>query len=373
MTDTTEIIARHYQSGEGHRVVCREGVIESIDPAEAPANTWYAPGIFDPQVNGYAGVDFQKDGLETQDLQKAADGLLDDGCPRWLLTLITDDWGKLIDRLRHLKALRDADEGLRRAIIGWHVEGPFLSPEPGFCGAHDPTVMRDPVVGDIDQLRETLGDDPILLTIAPERESAMAAIGRAVELGMRVSLGHCDPSVGNLTNAKLAGATGFTHLSNGGPQELDRHDNFLWRVLDAGGLMCGLIPDRIHVRPMLFRVLHRVLEPANIYYTTDAMSAAGAPPGRYTVGRLDIEVGEDQVVRQPGKTNLAGSALRPIQGVERVAEMLGQSWQEVWDGFSTRPAAFVGIDSELSPGSSSSICRVITDDSSQLMSVEAIQ
>jgi len=190
---------------------------------------------------------------------------------------------------------------------------------------------------------------------------------------MRVSLGHCNPSAENLTDAKFAGATGFTHLSNGGPQELDRHDNFLWRVLDTGGLMCGLIPDRIHVRPMLFRVLHRVLEPSNIYYTTDAMSAAGAPPGRYTVGRLDIEVGEDQVVRQPGKTNLAGSALRPIQGVERVAEMLGQSWQEVWDGFSTRPAAFVGIGSELSPGKSSSICRVITDDSGHLMSVKAIQ
>ena len=137
--------------------------------------------------------------------------------------------------------------------------------------------------------------------------------------------------------------------------------------------MCGLIPDRIHVRPMLFRLFHRLLEPANIYYTTDAMSAAGAPPGRYTVGRLDIEVDEDQVVRQPGKTNLAGSALRPIQGVERVAEMLGQSWQEIWDGFSTRPAAFMGIDLELSPGSRSSICKVITNDTGQMSTVEAIQ
>jgi len=373
MANSTEIIARHYHTGEGHRVVFRDGIIKSIDPAEAPANTWYAPGIFDLQVNGYAGVDFQKDDLETSDLRKAAAGLLEDGCPRWFLTLITDDWAKLINRLHYLKKLRDSDDELCRAIVGWHVEGPFLSPKPGFCGAHDPSVMRDATVKDINQLREVLGDDLILLTVAPEREGAMGVIARAVELGMRISLGHCDPSVDNLTEALASGATGFTHLSNGGPQELDRHDNFLWRVLDTGGLMCGLIPDRIHVRPMLFRLFHRLLSPSNIYYTTDAMSAAGAPPGRYTVGRLDIEVGEDQIVRQPGKTNLAGSALRPSQGVERVADMLGQSWQEVWDGFSTRPLGFVGIESRLSVGSSSSLCKIVTDDLGQLVTLEAMR
>ena len=133
MADTIEIIARHYLTGEGHRVVCQNGIIESVEPAEAPADTWYAPGIFDPQVNGYAGIDFQKDGLGVQDLHMAASGLLEDGCPRWLLTLITDDWENLIDRLRYLKALRDADEGLRQAIVGWHVEGPFCRPSRAFA------------------------------------------------------------------------------------------------------------------------------------------------------------------------------------------------------------------------------------------------
>ena len=145
----------------------------------------------------------------------------------------------------------------------------------------------------------------------------------------------------------------------------------MWRVLDSGGLLCGLIPDRIHVRPPFFRVLHRILEPENIYYTTDAMSAAGAPVGKYTVGRLDIEVGEDQIVRQPGQTNLAGSALRPLQGVQRVAEMLDQPWQEVWDGFSVRPAKFMGINHELEPGQSSPLCKITTDTSGQLTKVEA--
>jgi N-acetylglucosamine-6-phosphate deacetylase len=102
------------------------------------------------------------------------------------------------------------------------------------------------------------------------------------------------------------------------------------------------------------------------------MSAAGAPVGRYTVGRLDIEVGEDQVVRQPGQTNLAGSALRPFQGVQRVAEMLGQPWQEVWDGFSVRPANFMKIAHEMTPGKSVPLCLVKTNDSGELTGVESI-
>ena len=78
MTDPTEITARHYRTGEGHRIVYSGGKIESMEPAEAPEDTWFAPGIFDPQVNGYAGVDFQKDDLTTENLHKANSVLKDD-------------------------------------------------------------------------------------------------------------------------------------------------------------------------------------------------------------------------------------------------------------------------------------------------------
>ena len=90
------------------------------------------------------------------------------------------------------------------------------------------------------------------------------------------------------------------------------------------------------------------------------------------MGRLAIEVGEDQVVRQPGQTTLAGSALRPLLGVQRVAEMLGQSWREVWDGFSVRPANFMGIDHEIAPDQSVPLCKIKTDDSGQLTQVESV-
>src|SRR5204863_2163181 len=137
---------------------------------------------------------------------------------------------------------------------------------------------------------------------------------------IKISLGHTNASSELLRQAVEAGAAGFTHLANGCPRELDRHDNILWRVFETPGLTVSLIPDRIHVSPPLFRLIHRTLGQESIYYTTDAMSAAGAPPGKYRLGKMELQVGADQIVRQPGKQLFAGSALRPIDGVFRAAE-----------------------------------------------------
>jgi N-acetylglucosamine-6-phosphate deacetylase len=137
---------------------------------------------------------------------------------------------------------------------------------------------------------------------------------------------------------------------------LNKLDNILWRVLDTPGLTASLIPDRIHVSPSLFRICHRVLAPERIYYTTDAMAAAGAPPGRYRIWRYEVEVGADQVVRQPGTDRLAGSALRPIDGVFRAAEMLRCDWQEVWPRFSEIPGRLMELAYDLAPGQPANFC-----------------
>ena len=281
------------------------------------------PPVFDPQVNGYAGVDFQQDNLAPGDLLRAVRAWRRDGGDRFLLTLVTDAWDSLLARLGHLRNLRRADPELAATIAGWHLEGPFLSDQPGFCGAHDPALMRDPRPEDIHQLREASGDEPLLLTLAPERRGAIEAIALARSLGIAVSLGHTDGSPTELREAVAAGATGFTHLANGCPQALDRHDNIVWRVLDTPGLVVGLIADGFHVSPSLFRLIHRVIPAERLYYTTDAMAAAGAPPGRFRLGRLEVEVGSDGIVRQPGRTNFAGSSLRPDQLRLRATAMLG--------------------------------------------------
>jgi len=283
--------------------------------------------------------------------------------------LITDQWVKVVARLKGLVRLRAEWPELQAVITGWHVEGPFLSTEPGFHGAHDPSKMGDADPDKIAELRRITGNDPLLITLAPERRGAVEAIRLAVSKSIKISLGHTNATANVLRQAVEAGATGFTHLGNGCPRELDRHDNILWRVFETAGLSVSLIPDQIHVSPVLFRLTHRILPTQSIFYTSDAMSAAGMPPGRYRLGALDLEVGPDQVVRQPGKPLFAGSALRPIDGVFRAAAMLGCGWQEAWKPFSDAPARFVGVRNEIAVGERADFCLLRFNQNKEFVSL----
>jgi len=352
-----KIHAWHYATREPVRLHWKDGKILSIERAKtAPEHLWVAPGLVDLQINGFAGVDFQQDNISQAQLETAARGLLKAGCTRFLLTLITDKWEKMLARLQHYRKLRAQSPLLNSAIAGWHIEGPFLSDKPGFAGAHDASVMIDPAPEHMHELRKFAGDDLVLLTLAPERLEGIAAVALAASLGIKVSLGHTNAPHKRLLQAIKAGAVGFTHLGNGCPRELDRHDNILWRMFETKGLKVSLIPDSFHVSPPLFRLIHRTLGADSIYYTTDAMAAAGAPPGRYTIGRMEVDVAEDRVVRQPGSPLFAGSALEPVHGVLRAADMLNGPWQETWTRLSDAPAELMGLDSGLQAGGPATFC-----------------
>jgi len=368
-----EIHAWHYTTRQPIKLRWQHGVITHFEPASSPppADLWLAPGLFDIQVNGYGGIDFQQDSLGVDDLITAVVQLRAAGCTRFLFTLITDEWLSLTARLKRLRALRSQSVLLQSAIVGWHIEGPFLSAEPGFHGAHDPALMINPSPAHIRELRAITHVDPLLLTLAPERPGALEAIALATSLGIKTSLGHTDASAETLRQAVEAGASGFTHLTNGCPRALDRHDNILWRVLETSGLTISLIPDQIHVSPPLFRLIHKMIRPDSICHTTDAMSAAGAPPGRYKLGKMELEVGPDQIVRQPGRSNFAGSALRPIDGVFRAAQMLNCTWQEVWDRASRTPNDMMGLTSRLSVGQPVDFCLLHFDGQNLLADIKA--
>lgn len=351
------------RTGAPVRLTHAEGLIQSIEPIADPGSDLprLMPPLVDIQVNGYAGVDFQNDTTGRAELETAARGLAESACSRFLLTLVTDRFDRMLARLDRYRQARSDSPLLSRRIAGWHLEGPFMSPTPGFHGAHPPEHMIAPTPQRIREIKRHTGDDPVLLTIAPEWPGSSEAIRQARDLGFRVWLGHSDATADQLSEAVEAGAEGFTHLSNGCPAELHRHDNIVFRVMEQTGLRASLIPDRIHVSPLLFRILHQYLGPDRICYTTDCMAAAGSGPGTYRLARFTLEVGEDGIVRQPGKPNYAGSSLAPLDGVRRAAQMLGRSLPDVWPFFSDQPARFTGLPLSLQPGSPADFCLLHPD------------
>src|SRR4051812_36321748 len=119
------VTAWSHESRQPVRVCWQDGIVSAIQTVrEAPPGLWIAPPLMDLQINGYGGIDFQQDNLTADDLLSAARQLRSAGCATWLLTLITDPWAKLMARLRQARNLRSQSSELRRAILGWHIEGP---------------------------------------------------------------------------------------------------------------------------------------------------------------------------------------------------------------------------------------------------------
>jgi N-acetylglucosamine-6-phosphate deacetylase len=90
------------------------------------------------------------------------------------------------------------------------------------------------------------------------------------------------------------------------------------------GLTASIIVDGIHLPDYVVRNFIRAKGIERILLTTDSMAGAGAPPGRYTIGDLEVEVGkEDHAARLPGTPYLAGSTLTMDQAVNNVMRFAG--------------------------------------------------
>ena len=264
----------------------------------------------DIQCNGYAGVDFLGPPVTEAQLQLVYDKLRAGNVEAVLLTVVTDDVGALCDRLRHFRKLIDSRPEWRKMFPAFHIEGPCISPVDGYRGAHPLDKVIPAEVSVFERFLEAGGHDRVaMITLAPEVDKGMRCTRWLVEHGVTVAIGHTNASLGELRDAEAAGATLFTHLGNGCAHMVDRHDNVINRALSLDKLKYSLIPDGHHLPWFLIKNWIRLAGLDRLVFTTDCMSAADAPPGRYRIAHWEVEVGPDKRVQPPGKNHLAGSAL----------------------------------------------------------------
>jgi N-acetylglucosamine-6-phosphate deacetylase len=299
--------------------------------------------LFDIQINGFAGVDFQQPDLTGEDLKRAMDRLAARETLRFFVALISDSIDALCAKLRNMERIRSVDSRVAESVCGYHLEGPWLSPEAGYRGAHDPQFMGPPLSADFDKLQRAAGGNIRLITLAPEWRGSAEFIREVTGRGVEVSIGHSNASAADIEAAIQAGARFCTHLGNGVPALLPRHDNVMQRLLSRDELTAFLIPDGMHLPPGVLKNFFRAKPPGRALFTTDCMAAADAPAGRYRLAHLELEVGEDRMVRMPGSMQFAGSALTPPEGVDNVCAWLGIPTDEARALFSTVTANAFGI------------------------------
>jgi len=300
-------------------------------------------GYIDLQVNGYAGVDFNSDELTADGLHQACAAMRRDGVEAALGTIITDTVEAMMHRLSRLVELRQGDELAQRIMPGLHIEGPFLNPTPGYRGAHPVDAIRPADLETMKQLLEAAGGLARIVTLAPEADANMAVTRYLDQQGVVVSAGHCNPSLDQLDAAIDAGLTMFTHLGNGCPREMDRHDNIVQRALSRRDrLWLCFIADGVHVA---FSALGNYLALAGdrAIVVTDAMAAAGLGPGRHRIARWEVEVGDDLAAWAPDRSHLIGSAMTMKHAARLLAERVGLPADHVEHLTRTHPASALNM------------------------------
>lgn len=296
------------------------------------------PGFVDLQVNGAAGCDFLQP--TEAGLAAAHAYLLSTGTVAYIPTLISAPEDRLRTALEFFAERMAA--GTRPdtpRILGVHLEGPFLS--PGRSGAHRPAHLRPPSVEWIGRLVEDFRGLIRVVTLAPELDGSLEVIRYLASEGIIAAVGHTNGTFAEATAAFDAGARLATHLFNAMPPYHHREPGVVGAALADSRVTCSVVADLVHVHATVLAQVAALKGWERTLLVTDAIAAAGAPPGRVTLGDQAVTV-TDRAPRLAGGT-LAGSILRMDRAVKNMAGAIG-AWDQVARMASTTPARLLGLE-----------------------------
>lgn len=333
----------------------RIGEIRSRGASEAPSgaehldfpNATLAPAYFDVHTHGAMGFDV----MEGSDAAFDAIGtfLATRGVCAYLPTTVTAP----VDRtLRSLEGIAHQIERAKSGLnsggpskgavpVGIHLEGPFLSHAKR--GIHPTEDLQIPSAPLLRRFHEAASGKISLMTVAPELPQAAEMIHEAVNLGIRVSLGHSNANTADARAGIAAGARSATHTFNAMRPLDHREPGLLGVVLDDRELFAELICDGVHVDPVLVRLFYRAKGLEKGILVTDAMAATGMPDGMYKLGSLDVTVAGGKCMYE-GK--LAGSVLTLDRAVRNFVEFTAAPRQTAVRYASTNPARMLGLDTQ---------------------------
>jgi len=259
----------------------RDGVVADV-PLRAvrdlPEGWIVAPGFVDVQVNGFAGAEV---GPDRDNLAAVAAALPRTGVTAFCPTLVS----------RSDAAYRRAAAALAGAPVpaaaarplGVHLEGPFLN--PARHGAHDAGALRDPDPAAVDRLLTAFR--PAIVTLAPELPGGLDAVARIARAGAVAAAGHTEADAAAARAAIDAGARLLTHAMNAMPGLDARRPGPLGAFLADPRAHVSLIGDGVHLDDASTCICARAAG-ARLVLVSDAVAAAGMPPGRYRLGSRTV-------------------------------------------------------------------------------------
>jgi len=331
-------------------VVIEDGVIASIasraegtvpvgEAFDYPGAT-LVPAYFDVHIHGSGGADVMD--ATPPSLMTIGRFLARHGVGSYLATTVSAPVDVTLRSLCGLaKLIGSGLDGARP--LGIHLEGPFISHAKR--GAHAERDLLLPTVGLFNRMWEASEGHIRLMTIAPELPGAVEVMERAVELGVRISLGHSNAGTDEALRGLKAGATSATHTFNAMRRFDHRDPGILGVVLDRAELFAEIICDGLHVNPTVVRLFWKEKGAERAILVTDAMSATGMPDGNYRLGELEVRVKDGKCII--GEDTLAGSTLTMDRAVRNFAAFTGLDFGVATALATQNPARMTGLDSQV--------------------------
>ncbi len=332
----------------GARIVTPHGVldggwVEVVDGRIAAVRTgpvptgacdlgggWLLPGFIDIHVHGGGGHDVTKSPAA---MAGASEFHLRHGTTRMLVSLMAAPVDRLCEQLEWVGRLVPGGR-----VLGAHLEGPFLA--PARCGAQNRDHLLDPDPLVLTKLLAAANGNLRQMTIAPELPGALELIRDLVAAGVLAAVGHTAATFDEACAGFAAGATLATHLFNGMAPVSHREPGAAVAALDAG-VVVEMINDGVHVHDPITRLVGRG-RADRVVLVTDAVSAAGAGDGHYTLGDREIVV-RDGAARLSGSSRLAGSTLTMDEAVRRFVRDVGLPVEEAAAAAASTPARLLGV------------------------------
>lgn len=295
------------------------------------------PGFVDMHVHGGGGATFT-----TGDPEQAAAAArfhLGHGTTTMVASTVT---GELTDIEHHIGELSGlVQDGI---LAGLHLEGPFIS--KARCGAHDPSLLRAPEPAVLRRLLRAGNGTVRMITVAPELEHGLDAVRLLTSEGVIAAVGHTDATYAQTREAISLGAPVGTHVFNAMRPVHHREPGPVTALLEQEQVLCEVVNDGLHVHPSVVSLMYAAAGAHRIALITDAIVAAGAGDGEYSLGPLTVHV-RDGEARLTEGDSLAGSTLTMDNALRNAVRLAGVSLPDAAVSASLTPARALGLDAEV--------------------------
>ncbi len=344
----------------GHALLINGPTIAAILPeSELPASMdridvggrIIAPGLIDIHTHGAVGHTFNEptpEAFTAITVENARHGVTS-----LLATTATAPISELTTCFAFARAwMAQPREGAQ--VLGVHAEGPYFNPAQ--AGAQDPTNLRTPDDGSVEELL-AYADVIRIFTFAPELPGAADLVRRLTNLGIVPAAGHSNAKEEEIVPVIAAGLRHVIHIWSAqsttvreGPW---RKPGLLEVSLTYPGLTVEMIADNKHLPPTLMRLAYQCIGPDRLCVISDATSGAGLPEGaRFRMGEMEYEV-HDGVGMMFDRSAFAGSTTLINRMVAILIEHVGVPLPEAVRMASLTPARVIHVDDRkgsLQPG-----------------------